>query len=173
MTLNDSIKSVSRSSAQRPLTGRKFLAILLAGFGVVAFANATMVYFALTTFRGEVEDHPYDRGLAYNSEIANARAQAARDWNVEVLFSRQSTSDTLFSVHARDGAGADVSGVTMTMKLESPADMKKDVPLTLNETAPGRFEGRVSIAGGWRNLVLTASHENVTVFRSKSRIHIE
>ncbi len=66
----------------RRLTGAKFLAILLGSFAVVASVNGTMVYYALSTFSGEVDPHPYEHGLAYNRDIAAAEAQDARHWQV-------------------------------------------------------------------------------------------
>ena len=173
MTLQNSIEGVTGSFSGRPLTGWKVLSILLAFFGTVGAVNGALVYFALTTFRGEVENHAYDRGLAYNREIANAREQAARDWNVDVSFARQPTSETLFSVLARDAQGAEISGVKMTIALASPADTKNDVSLALSETSPGRYEGHVTIGSGWRNIILVATRGDATVFRSRNRVRIE
>jgi len=63
----------------RPLNGWKVLAMFVGFFLVVGAVDGLMIYKALGTFSGEVTPHPYERGLAYNKEIAaGARAGGAR-----------------------------------------------------------------------------------------------
>lgn len=156
----------------RPLTGRKALAILVGFFLLVGGVNGVMIYFAIHTFRGEVVAHPYERGLAYNRDIAQARAQAAREWKVAAHLSRNA-ADALLVVIAQDAAGAPVRGAALRASLLAPADLAGDVTVTLEETAPGRYEGRARVAPGLRDLVLTAERDGREEFRSKSRIAVE
>ncbi len=65
------------------LTGFHVLATLVAFFGIVAGVNVVMIRYALTTHSGEVTAHPYEKGLAYNSAIREAREQEARGWKVD------------------------------------------------------------------------------------------
>jgi nitrogen fixation protein FixH len=157
----------------RPLTGWKVLAMLLAFFGVIGSVNAVMVYSALSTFSGEVEAHPYEHGVAYNRDIASAREQVARGWKVDASMQRLASGETLIVVLARDAKGADISGVELAANLASPVDKKQDVLAKLQETAPGRFEARVVVAAGARDLVLTASQGGREVFRSRNRLQID
>jgi len=76
-------------------------------------------------------------------------------------------------VTARASAGADISGVEVAANLASPADKKQDVPAKLQEIAPGRFEAKVRVAHGARDLVLTALQGGREVFRSRNRLQIE
>jgi nitrogen fixation protein FixH len=157
----------------RALTGRKVLFILVAFFGVIASVNGVMIYAALSTFRGEEVAHAYDRGLAYNREIAKARDQAARGWNVEGLLSRLPSGGAHVSIRAKDASGADVCGAAFTATLAAPADKKMDVSVDLAETAPGHYEGVAQVEAGARDLVLVAQREGREMFRSKNRIHVE
>lgn len=157
----------------RPLTGWKVLAMIAAFFALVVGVNGVMIYAAVKTFRGEVVAHPYERGLAYNRDIAQAREQAARDWRVDVSLRRAPGGVAAVTVVARDADGAGVTGVAMNATLAAPADLSQDVRLRLEETASGRFEGRATVSPGWRDLVLTAERDGREVFRSKNRVHVE
>ena len=157
----------------KPLTGWTVLAILVAFFGVVASVNGVMIYSALSTFSGEVETHPYEHGLAYNRDIAAARAQAARAWKVEATVTRAESGEARILVVARDAKGADVIGAELTATLASPVDTKQDVRASLKETVPGRYEGGATVGKGLRDLDLTATLDGRQVFRSRSRLQID
>jgi nitrogen fixation protein FixH len=157
----------------KPLTAWKVLAMIVGFFLFVGAVNGVMIYKALKTFSGEVVPHPYERGLAYNRDIARAREQATRDWKVDARLSRLASGETQISVVARDRDGGGVSGVEMAALFAAPADLSKDVRVKLQETSPGRYAGRASIPAGQRDLVLTASRGGDELFRSKNRIDVE
>lgn len=157
----------------RRLTGGKVLALMLAFFGVVAGVNAVMIYVAVTTFRGEETSHAYERGLAYNLDIAVAREQSARDWKVEASILRRSRTESLVSVVLRDASGGSISGMRVSAAIRAPVDRTKDVSVELAETEPGRYEAPAVIEAGWRDLLLSAERDGREAFRSKSRIRIE
>jgi len=157
----------------RPLTGWKVFGILVAFFGTVAAVNGVMVYSALTTFRGEVTPHAYESGLVYDKEIARAHEQQARGWRVDQSLRRLASGETQARLSVVDKAGAPVAGAAATLTLEAPADLKKDVALTLSETAPGVYEGRASVAPGLRDVVVSITRDGSELFRSRSRLRIE
>lgn len=157
----------------RPLTGWKVLAIFVGLFAIVAAANGVMIYEAVNTFRGEVVAHPYDRGLAYNREIAESRAQDVRDWRVDVSFRRDASGDVLVTVQARAPDETPITGVEMAATFVAPADVKKDAPVKLVEAVVGRYEGRVALPAGLRDLVVTARRGGKEVFRSTSRVAVD
>lgn len=157
----------------KPLSGRKVLAMIVGFFLFVGAVNGVMIYKAVKTFSGEVVAHPYERGLAYNRDIARAREQGMRDWKVDARLARLATGETEIRVVARDGDGADVSGAQMTALFAAPADLSKDVRVKLEQTAPGRYAGKAAIPVGQRDLVLTATRGGDEVFRSKNRIDVE
>jgi nitrogen fixation protein FixH len=174
MTLIDTTHGpAAKERSLRPLTGRKVFALLVAFFGVIASVDGVMIYLAVTTFRGEEVAHAYDRGLAYNREIAKARDFAARGWKVGVSIERLTSGEAHVSIHARDRSGADISGAAFSATLASPADKNKDVFLHLNETAPGHYEGSAQVEAGGRDLVLVAEQGGREMFRSKNRIRID
>jgi len=155
-----------------PLSGRKVLAMLVGFFVFVSAVNGVMIYYAVKTFSGEVVAHPYERGVAYNRDIARARAQAARDWKVDVNLARDA-GVTEIVVTAHDASGAEITGVEMNAAFAAPADLSRDVRLRLEETAPGRYAGAAALPAGQRDLELTASRGGSEVFRSKNRVEVK
>src|SRR6185295_8926919 len=74
----------------RPLTGRKVLFMLVAFFGVVIGVNMIMMKLAIQTLPGTEVDSAYSASLAYESEIAAAHDQNARNWSVDARIGRDS-----------------------------------------------------------------------------------
>jgi nitrogen fixation protein FixH len=157
----------------RPLTGWKVLAIFVGFFVTVFIVDGVMAFKAIRTFSGEVNPHPYERGLAYNKDIAAARAQAAREWKVDAHVSRAAPAEALVTVEARDASGQPVTGVEMNALFAAPADVARDVRVKLAETAPGRYAAKTALPPGQRDLVLTAERDGRELFRSKNRIDVE
>ncbi len=173
MSSCDLVPNLKTPDQGKPLTGWKVLAILLGFFGVIFSVNAYMAYSAISTFSGEVEPHPYEHGVAYNSDIAHAREQAARGWKVDVSLERAGPGETRILVTAHDAKGAEVSAIALAATLASPVDKKQDRSVKLQETAPGRYEARVAAPPGVRDLVLTAEQGGREIFRSQSRLKID
>lgn len=165
--------SDSRCRSFQRLTGRKVLAILVAFFGAIVSVNGVMIYVAFATFRGEETAYAYDRGLAYNREIAKARDQAARGWRVEASATRLPSGEAHLSIFVKDASGEDVSGAAFAATLAAPADKRKDVSLDLTETAPGHYDGATQVGVGGRDLILIAKRDGREIFRSKNRIRFE
>ncbi|PMV14213.1 hypothetical protein C1Y27_31605, partial [Pseudomonas sp. GW704-F2] len=57
-------------------TGRHMLVVTL-GFFVVVGVLTVMAVIAYRTFPGEVSEHPYEDGLAWNGHLKQAAAQSA------------------------------------------------------------------------------------------------
>jgi len=154
------------------LTGRTVLLIVLLFFGTIGGVNAALVYYALSTFRGEVSDHPYEDGLAYNKAIAAARAQEARNWRVDVKLLPQGDGKYV-EITARDIQGAMIQGLEMSGNFAAPADIALDRRVSMTEQRPGVYSARVPVPGGRWDLEISARRGGETVFRSKSRIVLE
>lgn len=155
----------------RPLTGLGVLAILLGSFAVIAAVNSAMVYYALSTFSGEVDPHPYEHGLAYNKDIAAAVAQEARHWQVSAEVTGKGTMRTVEAAF-RDGTARAISGLHVTARLEFATDMIRDRSVTLSETAPGAYSGTLPLAGGNWELILRAERDGKQLFVSHNRIMV-
>lgn len=152
------------------LTGAKVLAILVVSFGIVFAVNGLMVHYALSTFRGQTTEHPYERGLSYNSEIEAAREQAARGWSLDAHVERDAAGVAHVSVDARDAAGQPLEGLAIRAHFSAPADMKLDRETLLVQQAPGVFVGEVPLAASHWDLTLVADRDGTRLFHSRNRI---
>ena len=155
------------------LTGWRVLGIFLACFGLIMSANILMIYYALTTHRGEIADHPYEVGLAYNKEITAAEAQDQRHWAVDISAHRMDDGAVHIETTLKDATGAALSGLNVVTKLQAPADMRRDVKAVLVEAAPGHYQGQVQAAAGGWTLDLEVRRDGQSMFISHNRIKLD
>ncbi len=97
----------------KPLTGRTVFFLLVAFFGVVIGVNLVMMRFAIKTLPGTEVDSAYSASLAYEKEIAAARDQNARNWQVDAHVERE-------RAWRRDAAGRGA-------RQQRPADVRAEV----------------------------------------------
>jgi nitrogen fixation protein FixH len=163
---------MSRASASpKPLTGGKVLAMLVAFFGVVMGVNFTMMKLATLTLPGTDVDSAYAASLAYESEIAAAREQDARNWKVDAHLARDANGGAALEVEARDGNGRPLTGLQFTSRLERPTDRRADRAIELSEAGGGRYRGSGdAIRPGQWELVLESEAQGRRVFLSRNRV---
>jgi nitrogen fixation protein FixH len=155
----------------KPLTGRAVLMCLLAFFAVVISANLVMMKFAMETLPGTEVDSAYRASLAFNSDIAAARAQEQRGWHVNAHVERKADGAALVNVEARDRNGAPLSGVDFTARLARPTDKRADRIVVLDQRGSGTFRGvAAGIHPGQWDLVIEAEGASGRLFLSTSRI---
>lgn len=128
----------------RGLGGRHVLAAMLAFFGVIIVADATMIYKAVTTFGGVDNANAYRDGLAYNARIASADRQARLGWqdSVEILPNPQRVRVAMI-----DAKGQAPSNLRVQVTIGRPATIRADAVLPLAEVAPGIFEAALPDVG--------------------------
>ncbi|BAM91141.1 nitrogen fixation protein FixH [Bradyrhizobium oligotrophicum S58] len=161
----------SRSERSKPLTGRMVLAMLIAFFGTVIGVNVYMMKMAISTLPGTDVDSAYSASLGYEKEIAAARAQEARRWQVEAHIERGAGGGAIVQVNARDANGNPVSGLTFQGRLERPADKRADQEVALAEVGGGIYRGTAeAIAPGQWDLVLEGDSSGRRMFLSKNRV---
>lgn len=157
--------------SEKPLTGRTVLICLIAFFGVVIGANVIMMKFAMDTLPGTEVDSPYRASLAFNSDIAEARAQEQRGWQVDAHVERKADGVALVAIEARDRNGAPLSGIGFTARLARPTDKRADRVVVLDERGSGAFGGAATgIEPGQWDLVIEADGANGRLFLSTSRV---
>jgi nitrogen fixation protein FixH len=154
----------------RELTGRAVLFCILGFFGIVAAMNAVLVRAATTTFGGVDTPSAYKAGLAFNRDIAAARAQQARHWTVDAKVVRSPQGDASLSVNVRDHNGAPPPAITLTANLAHPADTRRDRTIAVHQIAPGVFTGAAHVEPGQWDMVIEVRRDDERLFRSKSRV---
>lgn len=155
----------------KPLTGGKVLAMLIAFFGIIIGVNTLMMRLAIGTLPGTEVDSPYVAGLSYGQEIAAARLQAARHWQVSAHVARMSGGGSSVRVEARDAEDRPLTGLTFSARLERPTDKRADITVALTESGRGIYEGAAAAvpAGQW-DLVTAGESHGQRVFVSKNRV---
>lgn len=146
------------------LTGWHVLAAVTGFFAVVIAVDVTFAVLAYKTFPGEVSVTPYEDGLIYNRHLAQLDAQEKLGWKagasataggVEVVF--------------LDRAGAPVSGLALTGKLERPATEAGQVTPRFHETAPGHYLAPLAVHGAW-DLTVEARDAKGRMFTAERRL---
>jgi nitrogen fixation protein FixH len=161
----------SQSTLPRLLTGRDVIVLLGLFFGVMFGANVALIYSALHTLHGGELENPYDASQAYNKRIAEAAAQAARGWTVNVM-TRAEGDGMRVVAQFRDRAGAPIPGLEVRAKFEHPMDSALDRAAVLRSDGQG-YEG-VALAlhpGRW-NLEIAASRGGERLFLSDNKIMV-
>jgi nitrogen fixation protein FixH len=157
--------------SHRQLTGRMVLAMLLAFFGVVIAVNVTMMKLAIGTLPGTEVDSAYSASLGYEKEIAAARAQDARRWEVDAHVERAAGGAALLQLTAHDKEGRPVTGLKFAGRFERPADKRADQAIELSEVGVGVYRGRLdAVAPGQWDLVLEGDQGGQRMFLSKNRL---
>lgn len=160
------------------LRGRTVLGALLAFFAVVIAVNGVMVVLAIATMPGLDTERPYQTGIAYNAEIAAARAQAGRHWAVASRVVRDLVGDppghAAVTVTVHDATGTPVSGLDVAVRLLRPTDQRGDHAVTLHEGEPGTYRGdATSVAAGAWEVETRAGRGSEPLFRSHNRIILD
>jgi nitrogen fixation protein FixH len=159
------------AAAEKPLTGRKVLLMLVAFFGVVIGVNVTMMQLAIKTLPGTEVDSAYSASLAYQKEIAAAHDQDARKWQVDARVKRAADGGATLEVEAHDHDGRPVTGLTFEGRFERPTDKRADLSMELAEVGVGVYRGSmVAIAPGQWDLVLQAEARGQRMFLSVNRV---
>jgi nitrogen fixation protein FixH len=156
--------------AIRPLTGRKVLAMLVAFFGVVFIVNFIMLRLATSTFGGVETDSAYRAGLAFNGQLAAARAQEERGWTVDAALNR-SAEGVIVRIDVKDKAGLGVTGLDGNVVLARPVDRREDRGAALFRDPDGRYQAVLKDLdpGAW-DLVIRFERSGERLFLSKSRV---
>lgn len=120
-------------------------------FAVVVAANGTLLYFALDSWTGLATTDAYQKGLAYNDELADRRRQAALGWQVDFTATPDRPGHLLFELSVGDARGVPVSSARVTVRLTRPTHDGHDFETTLAHRGGGRYAGatEVPLAGQW------------------------
>lgn len=116
--------------------------IFVAAFVVVVGVNATMAWFATSTFTGLETEGAYEKGLAYNTNIALAKAQAELGWSVEPMvrpLADDAQHRTDIAIRYRDSDGKPVEGLEVRARLIRPTTKGYDRDVVLEPRGDGVY----------------------------------
>ena len=141
----------------RSPSGRWIPWAFVAGFALVIAVNAALIWFAVGSFSGLAEAHPYQAGLAHNRTLAAARAQEALGWQADLTVEPVGIpGEVLVSVALRDRNGAPVDVEGLTAEFVRPAAKGHDRGASLAADGAGRYEATVPLGlrGQWEVRIL-------------------
>jgi nitrogen fixation protein FixH len=156
----------------RRVTGRMVLVSIVSFFAVIIAVNLIMATLAVSTFGGVETRNAYQAGLSFSREIAESRAQEARNWHVEAKLSNWTPDGVVVEVMPRDASSSPVVGVDFTVTFAHPASRRQDQVVSLSQVGAGLFRARTQISPGQWDLVVEAGRDGERLFRSKTRIQI-
>lgn len=132
--------------------------IFVGGFMVVLLVNGVMAWFATSTFSGISTERPYEKGLAYNKTLAEARRQEDLHWNVDLQVEPAANHGAHVAVSYRDAAGKPVDGMQVKARFVRPTAKGHDRDVPLAAVGPGAYATlqELPMAGIW-DLELVAS----------------
>jgi len=146
-----------RRSAARRRNGKPFSWIpylFVAGFVVVAVANAVLIYEASHSSTGLVTDRAYEAGLAYNRVIARAAAEDALGWTGSVDLDPTWNGDGAMRILATvtDAQGREIPGLAVTARLVRPVEPDEPIEVALTGIGGCRYAAPVTLPrrGQWQ-----------------------
>ncbi|QJP14283.1 FixH family protein [Starkeya sp. ORNL1] len=152
----------------RPITGRLVLACLVGFFGVIFIANGILVRAALSSFGGVETDSAYQAGLVFKRDEAEAAAQAARHWKVDVHLDAAN-----LDVRAAGPDGTPLAGLDLVARLHHPYDSRLDEEIPVRAVAAGAWRGAPDAVPGQWDLVVELYKDGERQFRSINRIMLK
>lgn len=141
----------------RELTGKKVLAIFVAGFGLIICVNFFMAYNAVSTFPGLEVSSSYADSQTFNER---RDAQLALGWTASVDVEGDVLTLTLVDADGRPVYPAELSAL-----LTRPTNRTEDQDLVLTRGANGTLTAPVSVSEGRWRLRLTGTARDGTDYR--------
>ncbi|WP_421725089.1 FixH family protein [Bauldia sp.] len=164
-----------QGTAERRLTGRAVLVMLLIFFGLIMVVNVFMMRAAISTFGGVDTPSSYKAGLDYSKNAAAAEAQRARGWTVDGVLDVLDTAGDAqrrLTVTIADASGTPVSNATVEAVLAHLVDSRRDVTFDMIPIGSGRYEGVAEMTTGQWRLELAVVQDGETVFRSRNKLGV-
>jgi nitrogen fixation protein FixH len=119
--------------------------IFVGCFVVVVGVNAALAYFATSTFTGLETEGAYQKGLAYNQNIAAAKAQEAQGWGVDTQVTPGPIGTNgvtvAVAVSYRDRDGKPVEGLDVKADIVRPTAKGMDQHIVLAPLGNGVYGG--------------------------------
>ncbi len=124
-----------------------------------------------------IEPDYYRKAVAWDSTMAQARADVALGWRAEIAFSALAQGTTTLAVTLKDSTGAPVESAAVHVEAINNVDALQHWPADLREAAPGRYEAAMPLPrpGLWevritakRGADLFTDSERTDLFRGRT-----
>ena len=131
----------------RRFTGWHMAAIMVAAFGVIIAANATLAVFATASWPGLLVKNSYVESQNFERNAEQRRAvQQHLGWQAEA-----EVAAGVLTVHVRDAAGQPLGGATVSAMIGHPANAGDDHTTELVAAGDGAYRAPAALPPGvWR-----------------------
>lgn len=160
------VRDFFRIDDDHPFTGRHMLAIVLLFFGTIIGVNTVLVISATGTFPGLVVKNSYVASQNFNNTLAEARAQEATGWRMEL-----DVADGAIAVRLADRDGVPLRGLEVTAAAGRPSTKAEDRTLMLGEDGDG-YRAADALPPGLWEIAIEARRDGARVFGARERIHV-
>lgn len=130
--------------------------------------DGTMVYLAVSSHRGVVDENAYETGLQYNQVLKNAEAQEKSGWSSKIALQ----NDGKITVHLSDAKGVALTDVAVTGRVVRPTQDGYDFDLAFDgqksETGLYIAEADFPLSGSWE--ILIRAEKDGTVYKESKKI---
>jgi len=130
--------------------------------------DGTMVYLAVSSHRGVVNENAYETGLKYNDVLKEAEAQKKSGWTSKIAMQK----DGGISVSLADADGVALTGVDVTGRVVRPTQDGYDFDLMFekqkSETGVYTAKADFPLSGSWE--VLIRAEKDGTVYKKSKKI---
>lgn len=140
------------TTAPKPFTGRRMLAVMLGFFGVVIGVNAALAIFSSTSWTGLVVKNSYVASQHFNEYLARARRQQALGWRSTLGYAGGALH---FNLMGRDGAP--LPGMRVEVTLRRPTHEGEDRRVVLTPSTGGGYGGALALPKGTWNADVAAT----------------
>ncbi|MGB0718856.1 MAG: FixH family protein, partial [Bdellovibrionales bacterium] len=114
----------------RNFKGSHVFLIFAAFFGIIIAVNGVFIYTALGTHTGVVTERPYEKGLAYNDTLEQAKAQPR--WQTAAAY-----DNGVLTWRLLDEGAKPLDGAAVSAKLIRPVQDGNDFEVTLQPQGQG------------------------------------
>ncbi len=141
------MKNAQTNKTKKPLSGKRVFLYFLMFFGSISMVDAFFVYSAISTHTGVVTENPYEKGLAYNKILEQAKQQK----NINVISTQVYENGVLsMTLHDRDGRA--IENAAITAKIIQPIKNGKSKDVILEYSGNGLYTVvfQDAVVGHWR-----------------------
>jgi len=167
-------ETVVHAPGPNKVTGRKVLLWLIGAFVLVGGVNGLMVYFAISTFAGQTDSHPYAQGLNFNKSLQAITAQRALDWRVDGTITDAGHGIVSLRLAFHDREGRTLQDLAITAHLSRPTNEGQDFDAALSHQGNGLYtaEVRMPASGQWLVRV-SAAHDGMAPYLLDYRVFVK
>jgi len=135
-----------------PRPSDKWIPYYFVGFFILLISILIpMAVIAFRTHSGVITEHAYEKGLAYNQDIAAQKQQAILQWNGELTALHTTDNQTQIDLALADKDGKDIDNADVTLLLIRPTQEGMDQKTKMIPVSSGHYSIKISLpaSGLW------------------------